>query len=232
MNMKKPSVSFANPQSQELFLLKEHALISISPFNSYYSQENLNKLFSWGLSSFKKINIFIPDMISVYTLQAIGYSEMKAKRKTRLHDNSLKNKALRALLANNLSEDIANDMMIFCNDLMHHNEKYLKFHKIYKKLYEDDENFRDGCLATSKRVLASKDILGVNNDEAADIAAKYFLAELPLQLNASEILDVPSSLYVYKNPPSDFLTNVYSKNSPFYLHVSPRHGYMTVNFTE
>ncbi|WP_374133453.1 hypothetical protein [Candidatus Endomicrobiellum pyrsonymphae] len=74
----------------------------------------------------------------------MGYSEDKAKKKTRLHYNNLKNKAIRTLLANKLSDVEASNMIVFCSDLMH-NEKYLKFHDTYKKLYGNDESFRKGC---------------------------------------------------------------------------------------
>jgi cyclo(L-tyrosyl-L-tyrosyl) synthase len=224
-----PSIKFVNPNSEELYRLREHVLIAISPFNSYYSEENLKKLFNWGLGTFKNMNIFIPDEISVYTLQAMGYSEDKAKKKTRLNDNNLKNKAIRALLANGLSDIEANNIMVLCSNLIH-NEKYLKFHDVYKKLYENDENFRKGCLETSKIVLSSKGFLGDINDEAACVAVKYFIAELPMYLNIPEILNIPSSLYTYKDLPSHFLTSVYNKNSPFFSYVSSKQGYLVVNF--
>jgi cyclo(L-tyrosyl-L-tyrosyl) synthase len=113
MEKGKAILNFVNSESEELFLLKEHALIGISPFNSYYSEENLKKLFSWGLSTFKRINIFIPDGISIYTLQGMGYPKERAEKKTRSQDRYLKNKAIRALAANNISEAEANNMIVF-----------------------------------------------------------------------------------------------------------------------
>ncbi|MDR2437696.1 MAG: tRNA-dependent cyclodipeptide synthase [Endomicrobium sp.] len=231
MNKEKAVLNFVNTESQELFLLREHAVLGISPFNSYYSEDNLKKLFSWGLSNFKKINIFIPDGISVYTLQAMGYSEEKAKKKTKLHDNNLKNKAIRALVANNVVDVEANNMMVFCSDLIN-NERYLRFYYNYKKLYEDDEDFRKGCLATSKIVLASKGFQGNVNDESVKVAVKYFIAELPIYLNVPEILNVSSSLYAYKDLPSEFLMKIYNKEGRFSSHRSLKQGCLSVDFIE
>jgi cyclo(L-tyrosyl-L-tyrosyl) synthase len=151
------SVNCVNLESERIFLSKEHALVGTSPFNSYYEENNLKKLFSWSLNYFKEVGVFIPDGISAYTLQAIGYPEDKAKRKGRLHDNNLKHKVIRirALVANKLSEVEAENKIVFLSNLMC-NQKYLKFHNAYKELYEKDENFKNGCLATSKLVLVSK----------------------------------------------------------------------------
>lgn len=159
----------------------------------------------------------------------MGYSEYKARKKTKLHDNNLKNKAIRALLVNNLSDVEANNMIVFCSDLMR-KEKCLKFHDTYKNLYENDENFKKGCLATSKLVLASKGFQGDASDEAARIAVQYFIAELPIYLNTPDIINISSSLYVYKDPPSDFLTGVYDGNSQFFSKVSSKQDYLAINF--
>jgi cyclo(L-tyrosyl-L-tyrosyl) synthase len=231
MGKEKAVLNFANSESEKIFVLKEHALIGISPFNSYYSEENLKKIFSWGVSTFKRINICIPDGISMYTLQAMGYSQEKAEKKTKLHDNNLKNKAIKALVANNIPEVEANNMIVFISELMK-NERYLKFHDTYKKLYETNEDFRKGCLATSKIVLASKGFQGDADDEAVRVAVKYFIAELPIYLNTAEILNVSSSLYVYKDLPSEFLMKIYNKESQFSSNVSLKQGYLAVKFIE
>ena len=232
MEKEKAVLNFVNSESEELFRLKEHVLVGTSPFNSYYEENNLKKLFSWSLNHFKEVNVFIPDGISAYTLQAVGYSEDKAKRKGRLHDNNLKHKVIRSLVANKISEAEAENKIVFLSNLMY-NQKYLKFHKAYEELYEKDENFRNGCLTTSKLVLASKNIPStINSDDALRTAVKYFLAELPIYLNTSEILNVPSSLYVYKDQPADFLSNIYNNNSSFSKLISSNQGYSAVNFIE
>ncbi|MDR3071324.1 MAG: hypothetical protein LBU29_01820, partial [Endomicrobium sp.] len=39
---------FVNSESEEIFFSREHALLGISPFNSYYSLDNLVRLFRWA----------------------------------------------------------------------------------------------------------------------------------------------------------------------------------------
>jgi cyclo(L-tyrosyl-L-tyrosyl) synthase len=225
------NIKFINSKSEELFLLKEHALFGISPFNSYYSEENLKKLFAWGLSYFKEVSIFIPDKISAYTLQAKGYSEDKAQKKTRLHDNNLKNKSIRALVANNLSEAEAKNKIILWTDLMN-NQTYLELYNTCKSLYEKDEKFKNGCLETSKWVLTSKDVCETVGNEAINIAAKYFIAELPIYLNSPDIFNVSSSLVIYKELLPDFLSKIYNNQSEFSNLLSSKQGYLAVYFNE
>jgi cyclo(L-tyrosyl-L-tyrosyl) synthase len=229
MEKEKAVLNFVNSESEELFLLKEHALIGISPFNSYYSEENLKKLFSWGLSTFKRISIFIPDGISLYTLRAMGYSEEKARKKTHSQDRYLRNKAIKALLKNGLSEKEAKDRIIFYSDLIN-NERYAKFHDIYNNLYESDEDFREGCLTVSKKTLGYAQNFANIDRESLHIAVKYFLDELPVLLNGVEILNLKSALFVYKDV-IEFIGRVY--NDTLFSHLpSPFQGYVGVNFIE
>jgi cyclo(L-tyrosyl-L-tyrosyl) synthase len=190
----------------------------------------LEKLFSWGLANFKKMNVFIPDKISTYTLQALGYPEDKAEKKTRLHDNNLRNKAIRALVKNNILESEAINKIIFLSDLIKNNKAYIKIFNMCNALYKDNESFKNGCLETSRSVLDSKEVCGNITSETVNIAVKYFLAELPIYFNTSEILNTHSSLYAYKEPPPVFLMEIYNNISRFSSLVSLEQGYLAVNF--
>jgi cyclo(L-tyrosyl-L-tyrosyl) synthase len=229
INKNVSSINFVNDLSKNLFDLKEHALIGVSPFNSYYSEDNLRKLFFWGLNNFKEISVCIPDGASTYTLQAIGYPKDKADRKAKRHDNNLRNKAIKTLVANNLSEDEAKSKMVFFTDLAQNNKKYIEFCKLYEQMYENDKNFREGCLLTSKCVLSAKGNSVCVDERALNLAVKYFLAELPLYLNTPEILNVSSSLFVYKDLPTDFLNKIYN-NGPFSSLLSLKQGCLAIQF--
>lgn len=224
------SIQFINKESEKLFFLKEHALIGISPFNSYYSQENLEKLFSWGMSNFKKISVFIPDLISIYTLKAVGYCHDKARKKTHNQDRYLKNKAINALFANKFSENEAKNKIVFLSDISQNNQNYMKLYKLCKEMYKSNAAFREGCLETSKWVLINKDTSGFVSDAALEIAAEYFLAELPFYLNTPNILNTKSSLFVYKDLPSDFLRKIYNNNSSFSSLLFSKQGCLSINF--
>jgi cyclo(L-tyrosyl-L-tyrosyl) synthase len=223
------SVKFVNTFSENLFNFKRHALIGISPFNSYFSEEVLTELFSWALKIFKDVNIFIPNEISSYTFEALGYDKNKALKKTRTQDRYLKNKAVSALMANGINEHETVKRIVFLGDVLS-NEKYISFYNIYKNLYENDKNFREGCLLTSKWVLEGKCDLESIDEKALGIAVKYFLAELPLFLNSPEILNLESSLFIYKDTP-EFVSRIYN-DSLFSDLPSVSQGYMAINLID
>jgi cyclo(L-tyrosyl-L-tyrosyl) synthase len=227
MRQNAKSVKFVNTFSENLFNLKNHALIGVSPFNSYFSEEILTELFSWALKMFKDINIFIPNEISSYTFEALGYDKNKALKKTRSQDRYLRNKAVKALIANGLTENEAIKRIVFFVDISKR-EKYISFYSTYKNLYEADKNFRAGCLLTSKWVLEGKCDLETIDEKAFGIAVQYFLAELPLFLNSPEILNLESSLFVYKDTP-EFVNRIYNDSLFSYL-PSKSQGYMAINF--
>jgi cyclo(L-tyrosyl-L-tyrosyl) synthase len=109
------------------------------------------------------------------------------------------------------------------------NKKYMEFYDLYQKMYENNSDFREGCLATSLWVLAGKGVQ-ISDDSAVKIAVKYFLAELPLYLNTPDILNISSSLFVYKDLPSNFLSSIYNGHSSFGSLLSLRQGCLAVKF--
>nr|VFK04257.1 MAG: tRNA-dependent cyclodipeptide synthase [Candidatus Kentron sp. H]VFK04532.1 MAG: tRNA-dependent cyclodipeptide synthase [Candidatus Kentron sp. H]VFK07807.1 MAG: tRNA-dependent cyclodipeptide synthase [Candidatus Kentron sp. H] len=60
----------------------EHAVLGISPYNSYFSEHNIKILLEWGWDHFSSLSLLIPDEASQYTLMALGYDEAKAKKKS------------------------------------------------------------------------------------------------------------------------------------------------------
>ena len=50
-------------------LKKSHCILGISPFNSFFSEENITALLNWANIQFRSFQIFIPDQISYYKPQ-------------------------------------------------------------------------------------------------------------------------------------------------------------------
>lgn len=166
------------------------AVIAISPFNSYYSVANMQKLFAYAQETFKTFKVFVMDYASVYNLIALGYDREKAERKTKKHDSNLKNKIINSL------KNIRVDAQILSLSQLLQNEKYIAAYEFYVEKYENDMIFQEDCLDVTRQHLADN---GVVDDTAARVAVKYLLLELPIWCNIPEIINEPAVTLVYKD---------------------------------
>ena len=89
-------LTFASKRTRDIYNKRQHAFVGLSPFNSYYSTENITDIMAWTIDTFSSFNIFIPTNLSVYTLLAMGYELDKAEKKVRRQDKYLYNKLVRA----------------------------------------------------------------------------------------------------------------------------------------
>lgn len=188
---------------------KSFALIGISPFNSYFSVEKILEICEWINKEYDDFAIFIPDKISRYTFEALGYTESRVGRKIKKQDNYTINKVNKALLEFTKNHPQKNKIKV-------HNISELKKHNAYKDLYYKyskkflyDKEFRKRCLETTKWVLQSNNTKNIEIEEfQKNIAVQYFLFELPVMTHANDILGIPSCDFVYHYIPN-FLKHIY-----------------------
>lgn len=222
------NVTLFGKNSRDIYKQKEHALIGISPFNSYFTEERLLQLIGWGLKTFNKITVFLPNQISVFTLMALGYPLEKAEYKTRRQDQYLRNKIFRAFNTLGLNEFDADQSFITITKLLK-NTEYQKIYNDCVERFENDSGFKKGCLSTSfwmlKNHLKAADSL---DTEKMLLAVQYFLKEMPLFLDTPRILGVKSSLFAYHSIPQ-YLEYLYHTSNSF---VSPHQCYLKVQFDE
>lgn len=199
-----------NELSEQIFKLGEHAVIGASPFNSYFTEQNLEKLLRWSFKKFESIRVFIPDGISAFTFKALGYSEEKSIKKTKRQDCYLENKVIRAFENMGILKKEAEQRILKVSELAANNKKYCEIYEHFLKKFENEVSFRLGCLSTSNWILANKYGDNPINDEIANVAVKYFLHELPLFLDSPGILGVNSSSFIYHVIP-EYLLDIYNK---------------------
>ena len=70
----KVSVAPLSLNCENLLKRREHVLLGISPFNSYYCEFRITKLIEWARDNFKNFHIFVPDTLPYYNFLALGYS--------------------------------------------------------------------------------------------------------------------------------------------------------------
>jgi cyclo(L-tyrosyl-L-tyrosyl) synthase len=212
-----------NEKSYRIYNLKNHALIGVSPFNSYFNEPNLIKLIEWALSTFENTTIFIPDQLSTFTLLALGYSEKRAAYKVHRQDTYLNNKVIRAFKAIGF-EQISAEKMIKSFTEISENNQYKKIYEECLAQFDQCEKFRNGCMSTSSWILQSYSKHHKIESAETNVAVKYFLKELPLFLDTPSILNVESSLFVYHKIPF-FLQSLYLSNT----FISNDQGFLRVN---
>lgn len=171
-------------------------VVGISPFNSYFSLNNIATLSNWAAHHFESFSLFIPDEPSIYTLMALGYSEAKATQKSKRQANYLRNKCSRALGSLHFSPQEAAELILDFGKLKQ-NEHYSLALKFYKEKYNNDIEFRKNCLETS-RVVVGNQTEQISSD-CLEIAVKYLLAEMPLFFNSANILKKKEAIFCYRN---------------------------------
>lgn len=189
---------------------REHCCFGISPFNSYFSEDRIRELARWGMQEFRTLHFFVPDVPSVYTLEAQGYPREKAEWKARRQSQYLKNKIHRALISLSISNEAAKEMVLDWERLAA-NSRYRSLHDEVSQLFELDADFRAHCLEASRWVMTQKVDSEENlTEEALLLAVRYFLSEIPLFADTAGIVNQNSSVFCYHQRVG-FLERFYEK---------------------
>lgn len=173
----------------------EHVCIGVSPFNSYFSTERLASLAKWASTCFADFHFFVPDDITRFTFEALGYpagrARQKAHRQSRYTHNKIRS-ALSALCVPNVDEHVLSMVRLDANP------RYQELFDQVVRLFRDSEAFRDACLEATRWVLEHK----LPDGRAAEpgelrLGVRYFLAELPLFAGSGHIVGTSHSLFAY-----------------------------------
>ncbi|MFB8001068.1 tRNA-dependent cyclodipeptide synthase [Nocardia sp. NPDC056000] len=207
-----------------LFADRDHLLLGISPFNSYFTRDRIAELTRWAAKEFRHIQFHLPDTPSIFTLLALGFPEDKARK--RAHENGLKmrNRIRDAITLAGLPDA---DSRIVNWAYVDTDPAFLALHREVLALFDIDSTFREQCLETSRNVLRHRLPAGTEPEiEQCVIAARYFLAELPLFLDTPGIVGSESSLYAYHRR-TPFLDALFRHDLP--IRPSARQGYLTLS---
>jgi cyclo(L-tyrosyl-L-tyrosyl) synthase len=210
-----PMIEESNILTKELskiypdYAKRPFALIGISPFNSYFSEDKILEICEWIHNNYDDFAIFIPDQISKYTFAALGYDESRTHRKTKKQDNYTINKTKRAIARFYKQHPEKIGIKIHIISEMKENDDFKSLYKKYSELFIKDKEFRKGCLSTTEWILSNNKDKARNVTEAQkNIAEQYFLYELPVMTNATTILDTEACDFVYHSIP-EFLRQLY-----------------------
>lgn len=211
--------------SREVFLKKEHVLLGISPFNSYFSEDMITIWIRWAQRNFASFTIFIPDTLPIFTFLSLDYDEPRAKTKARRQAAYLKNKIFRALAKLGFTDKEAQNLIVDMAKL-EGNEVYMALKAQGLEVYHRDGLFQSECDKCTNWVLSGHDARSWSLKNTS-IAVQYVLAELPLFMNTPAILNKPSSLFAYHQTP-DFIRYLYTKHSKNKL-VADNQGFVALS---
>lgn len=203
---------------------REQVLIGISPFNSYFSEENIRKLIYWGHTKFKDFHLLVPDTLPYFNFLAIGYPHNKATTKTRRQVRYLLNKINKAFLSL-IPEGISDDKIVTISKVSQ-NPIYCRLYNLCLEKYADDINFQQSCQNASSLVL--KSYTTNVTPSMLDMASKYLLGELPFYLDTPQILGVNSSLFVYHES-IEFFINLYKNRTQNFVASNQGHLILKLN---
>lgn len=182
---------------QNAFGRREHICFGISPFNSYFSESRIQQLALWGQKEFQSMHFFLPDIPSIFTLEALGYDTEKARWKARRQSQYLVNKITKALFNIGINADSTSNMILNW-EFLNENQTFQNLHQDTLGLFENDAVFRSACIEATSWVLEGRFPPGVvPSEEQKAHAVKYLLAEIPLFLDTAGIVGVTSSVFSY-----------------------------------
>ncbi|MEU0042763.1 tRNA-dependent cyclodipeptide synthase [Streptomyces werraensis] len=183
----------------EVLARAEHACIGVSPFNSYFSVARIRQIADWATRRFARVDFFVPDRPSAYTLEALGYALARAEWKARRQGQYTRNKIRAAVEGVDVGECVTR---VLGWAELQGVAAFGQLHAEGHALYERDDGFRAACREVSTWVLAGR-LPDGQAPEAAhiDSAVRYVLAELPLFLDTPAIVQAEASVFCYHQPP-------------------------------
>ncbi len=180
---------------------REHVVVGVSPFNSYFTEEKIAELINWAKENFRAFHLYVPDGPSQFTLEALGYPENKARKKANRQGRWLLNKIRRALCAAGVKKAEA-EKLILCSEALDHHPAYGQLVDEVDAICASDTSFYEGCVETSRWVLNGQ--AGDPDEVTRDMlesAVRYLKAELPFFMNSPAIIGAPSSVFAYHQCP-------------------------------
>ncbi|MET9802973.1 tRNA-dependent cyclodipeptide synthase [Streptomyces sp. NPDC006368] len=172
-----------------------HAVIGVSPGNSYFSAQRVIDLARWGTAHFDQVDFVYTDLHVAEMYEASGYPADDARRK------AVKNlRGVRAKVTNAVRTVDPDGKRLRAHPMSEFtaNPAYRDIHDHLQNRLRTDAEFRATCEALVDAFLSSKVLDGrTATERQRRVCMEYVCAEAPLFLDTPAILGVPSSLNCY-----------------------------------
>jgi cyclo(L-tyrosyl-L-tyrosyl) synthase len=184
-------------------------IIGISLYNSYFTEQNIEKIFLWATSLVSRVFIMIPDEPMVHTLVSLGKKEVYAQRVARLRANNLENKCRKIIGKNNLNNFMNNTV----SSLQLHQKSQIQIIR-WKRVVNNDQ-YQSALVEISTAYKQDTDFKKCVNEitcavfqnwnkiptpETLARGVRFLLEELAFIMHSNQILDLHENdkiAYVY-----------------------------------
>jgi cyclo(L-tyrosyl-L-tyrosyl) synthase len=183
-----------SPASIALVARRDHALLGISPWNSYYRPRRIEELVAWACREFRSVDVLVPGYEAAYTLMAGGTETLEAVHRARKVGPQLRNPAYRALQRAGVADW---QRRVHSWTELANRPAYAALRAAAEEAYVHDPVVRDACRTVARTAVRHAAGGEERADARIELAVRYALAELPLLLDTPAILSVPSSVFVY-----------------------------------
>ncbi|MGW7052901.1 tRNA-dependent cyclodipeptide synthase [Streptomyces sp. NPDC054887] len=172
-----------------------HAVIGVSPGNSYFSAQRLVDLAHWGMARFDQVDLVYTDLHVAEMHEALGYCPGDARRKAAKQLRGVRAKVHRAVQAAAPSGRRLRARPISGFATL---PAYRQLHRQAREALGADREVQACCDRLMERFLASRIApRGTITVRQRQACLDYVCAEVPLFLDTPALLGVPSSLNCY-----------------------------------
>ncbi|MFJ9748798.1 cyclodityrosine synthase [Streptomyces chartreusis] len=180
------------PHCEVIRTAGDHAVIGVSPGNSYFSADRVHDLARWGLALFERVDFVYTDLYVAEMYAASGYPPDDARRKAVKNLRGVRAKVLGAVRA---ADPGGSRLHAHAMSDFHGNAAYREIHDRLRARLATDDEFRTTCEKLVDSFLTGR----AEGATAAqrEVCLSYVCAEAPLFLDTPAILGVPSSLNCY-----------------------------------
>lgn len=180
------------PHCEVIRTAADHAVIGVSPGNSYFSAQRIHDLARWGLALFERVDFVYTDLHVAEMYEASGYTADDARRKAVKNLRGVRAKVLAAVEA---AEPEGTRLRAHAMSELRDNPAYRQLHEDLRGRLSRDDEFRTTCEKLVDSFLSTKAQEVTARQRA--VCMEYVTAEAPLFLDTPAILGVPSSLNCY-----------------------------------
>ncbi|MGV9456073.1 tRNA-dependent cyclodipeptide synthase [Streptomyces sp. NPDC003635] len=180
------------PHCEVIRAAGDHAVIGVSPGNSYFSARRVLDLARWGMALFDRVDFVYTDLHIAEMYEASGYRPDDARRKAVKNLRGVRAKVRGAVRA---VDPGGTRVRAHAMSDFGANPAYRDLHEHLTARLGTDEEFRTTCEQLVGSFLSGR---AEDATEAQrEVCMAYVCAEAPLFLDTPAVLGVPSSLNCY-----------------------------------